>query len=369
MAAAPHLAEATTALIDLRRLLSRLEAQVAATSMASAGSEKQSAIARLKVVSHVHRLRSLADLVLLTPPSPSGKDPASPSGGEESLLDADTRTILISRVAYIERVVASFTTTASLHPGGSSGGGANGDQSSTDPLRRLREVPRPLPRSDVGFAVESAAVRAAREELLGSSLTMVAQPRADEREVNIKSDESTWMAHSAGNELVSSLGAVGSAAQGTGDSQPESSSTQPDLQRGNSTTLNQAFRQDKEELLGLRRRPGKDGDSPPPDVDAFLKSERALQDELTSDLASLAGTLKANAEMFQSSLRKDAAVLADADSLLDQVVSRVTRERMRLGLLRVQTRKTCLWVWGSIFFVAMMFVFTFAFIRVIPARR
>ncbi|RKP22767.1 vesicle transport protein [Syncephalis pseudoplumigaleata] len=76
------------------------------------------------------------------------------------------------------------------------------------------------------------------------------------------------------------------------------------------------------------------------DLESILRRDRAMQNELTDDMARLASVLKNNVTAFGDILRKDEQVVSDMQSTMTTSVDRLGREGHRLGAFRKQAGKT-----------------------------
>lgn len=103
---------------------------------------------------------------------------------------------------------------------------------------------------------------------------------------------------------------------------------------------------------------------PSPEFAAEL-AQRALLEELHG----MTESLKANALQLRSAMRKDSAVLADADSLLDRNLSAIKVENARLK--RWASAGCGEMCWNIVLIVTLwaVFIATFLFIKIFPAPK
>jgi SNARE protein 1 len=93
-----------------------------------------------------------------------------------------------------------------------------------------------------------------------------------------------------------------------------------------------------------------------------LQHRTALQEELSSQLAQMAGQLRRNAEHFSTALAADQAVLSNAEEKIGANLDVMKQERVRLRDHRSRSfGTTCLTITSvlvvSIAFVIMLFIF------------
>jgi SNARE protein 1 len=93
-----------------------------------------------------------------------------------------------------------------------------------------------------------------------------------------------------------------------------------------------------------------------------LQHRTALQEELSSQLAQMAGQLRRNAEHFSTALAADQAVLSNAEEKIGANFDVMKQERVRLRDHRSRSLgTTCLTITSvlmvSIAFVIMLFIF------------
>ena len=97
--------------------------------------------------------------------------------------------------------------------------------------------------------------------------------------------------------------------------------------------------------------------------DPSKEDDFVLQQQLTQELSQKAEILKENTLMFHRILEKDKEILQDAERELDQNVSKLEKQRKKLGLLSNSSWTTTLFIWISIIVVILTFIFTFLFMR------
>lgn len=96
----------------------------------------------------------------------------------------------------------------------------------------------------------------------------------------------------------------------------------------------------------------------------FLSTSLQTQEELSSQLAAMASQLKANSLRFTDALVKDKAVLEGAEEKLQGNLTKMQKERGRLGVLRGKSGSTTWLVLGSLVVVMIAWVVTFLLIRI-----
>lgn len=96
---------------------------------------------------------------------------------------------------------------------------------------------------------------------------------------------------------------------------------------------------------------------------SFLQNSRALQEEMSEQLANMAAQLRRNAVHFASSLEKDKAVVMDAQEKVEKNFGVMTKERTRLRDHRSKSWGTTWILMLSLVVVAVGFVLTFFVIR------
>ncbi|KAJ2638774.1 hypothetical protein GGF44_002753, partial [Coemansia sp. RSA 1694] len=126
----------------------------------------------------------------------------------------------------------------------------------------------------------------------------------------------------------------------------------------------------REELLGemegLRRR----GVVPNSveGVERLLKSQRATQEELTSDLVQMASVLKKNSVAFGDLIEKDKTVIEETSDLLNSNVAGVSGHGARLNKYRKRAWGTTGLTWLMILVVVSVFFLLVLFMRIAPKR-
>ena len=93
------------------------------------------------------------------------------------------------------------------------------------------------------------------------------------------------------------------------------------------------------------------------------QSSTALQDDLAQQLVRMAGQLKSNAELFSSALSEDRAVVAEAETKLEENYDSVTKERVRVRDVGQKSKGTTWLTIISILVVIIAFFLTFLVIR------
>ncbi|KIY53961.1 hypothetical protein FISHEDRAFT_63174 [Fistulina hepatica ATCC 64428] len=95
----------------------------------------------------------------------------------------------------------------------------------------------------------------------------------------------------------------------------------------------------------------------------FMQNSKAIQDELSEQLAQMAVQLRKNAEYFSESLEKDKAVVAATQEKLETNLDVMTKTRVRLRDRRSKSGSTTCLVLFSVFVVIILFVFMVYLIR------
>lgn len=108
---------------------------------------------------------------------------------------------------------------------------------------------------------------------------------------------------------------------------------------------------------------------PPPkaqtdNVEKVLSSQRNTQEELTSELSTMASQLRKNAEHFGTLLAKDRAVIESAADSLDGNLGRMQKEGGRLGKYSARARGTTCWTILAVAMVGVAWTVMFIIIRV-----
>ncbi|KAI9224126.1 vesicle transport protein [Blastocladiella britannica] len=85
-----------------------------------------------------------------------------------------------------------------------------------------------------------------------------------------------------------------------------------------------------------------------------LAEQERVQAKLAEDLAAMAATLKANSLAFAEGLHTDAAVMDDAEAVLEANAQRMNRESTRLNKHRASSRTTTWWLVLVLIVVAMV---------------
>ena len=95
----------------------------------------------------------------------------------------------------------------------------------------------------------------------------------------------------------------------------------------------------------------------------FLQHSTALQEELSAQLAQMAGQLRRNAEHFSTALAADQAVLRNAEEKIGANYDVMKRERVRLRDHRGRSLGTTCLTLASLLVVAVAFLVMFFVIR------
>jgi Membrane fusion protein Use1 len=100
-----------------------------------------------------------------------------------------------------------------------------------------------------------------------------------------------------------------------------------------------------------------------PAAQGFLQHSTALQEELSAQLAQMAGQLRRNAEHFSTALAADQAVLRNAEEKIGANYDVMKRERVRLRDHRGRSLGTTCLTLASLLVVAVAFVVMFFLLR------
>ncbi|KAJ2742643.1 hypothetical protein GGI20_004335 [Coemansia sp. BCRC 34301] len=103
-------------------------------------------------------------------------------------------------------------------------------------------------------------------------------------------------------------------------------------------------------------------------VERLLKSQRATQEELTSDLVQMASVLKKNSVAFGDLLEKDKTVVEETSDLLNRNVAGVSGHGARLNKYRKRAWGTTGLTWLMISVVVSVFFLLVLFMRIAPKR-
>jgi SNARE protein 1 len=95
----------------------------------------------------------------------------------------------------------------------------------------------------------------------------------------------------------------------------------------------------------------------------LMQHSTALQEELSAQLAQMAGQLRRNAEHFSTALAVDQAVLLNAEEKIDANFDVMKRERVRLRDHRGKSLGTTCLTLASVFVVAVGFLLMFFVLR------
>ncbi|KAJ1897770.1 hypothetical protein LPJ66_003174 [Kickxella alabastrina] len=120
------------------------------------------------------------------------------------------------------------------------------------------------------------------------------------------------------------------------------------------------------EMDGLRRR-GVVPDSVE-GVERLLKSQRATQDDLSSDLVKMASILKKNTLAFGDLIEKDKAVVDEASEILGGNVTHMNAHGSRLDKYRKRSWGTTGMTWMMVLVVVSVFFIMVMFMRIAPKR-
>ncbi|KAJ2443843.1 Trimethylguanosine synthase [Coemansia sp. RSA 2424] len=151
---------------------------------------------------------------------------------------------------------------------------------------------------------------------------------------------------------------------------PTSEETQHVAQEKPELKRRASLAEKREELLGemegLRRR----GVVPNSveGVERLLKSQRATQEELTSDLVQMASVLKKNSVAFGDLIEKDKTVIEETSDLLNSNVAGVSGHGARLNKYRKRAWGTTGLTWLMILVVVSVFFLLVLFMRIAPKR-
>ncbi|KAI0051101.1 hypothetical protein FA95DRAFT_1463876, partial [Auriscalpium vulgare] len=97
---------------------------------------------------------------------------------------------------------------------------------------------------------------------------------------------------------------------------------------------------------------------------AFLQNSSAVQEELSAQLAQMAGQLRRNALHFSEALAKDQAALQDTDEKIGSNFDVMKKERLRLRDHRGKSMGTTCLTFASLIIVLVAFVVMFFVIRI-----
>ncbi|KAJ2003816.1 hypothetical protein GGI04_000671 [Coemansia thaxteri] len=154
------------------------------------------------------------------------------------------------------------------------------------------------------------------------------------------------------------------------DDSPSSSCEQTEEQPKPVAKRRSSLAAKREELLGelegLRRR-GAVPDSVE-GVERLLRSQRATQEDLTSDLVKMASALKSNSLAFGELVEQDKAVIQETAELLDRNVAGVGRHGARLSKYRKRAWGTTGLTWLMVLVVVSVFFILVLFMRIAPKR-
>ncbi|KAJ1804054.1 hypothetical protein LPJ56_005711 [Coemansia sp. RSA 2599] len=103
-------------------------------------------------------------------------------------------------------------------------------------------------------------------------------------------------------------------------------------------------------------------------VERLLKSQRATQDDLSSDLAKMAGILKKNSLAFSDLVEKDRVLVQETTDLLDKNTANLEKHGGRLTKYRKRAWGTTGMTWLAVLVVVSVFFMLVLFMRVAPKR-
>ncbi|THH14283.1 hypothetical protein EW146_g6026 [Bondarzewia mesenterica] len=103
--------------------------------------------------------------------------------------------------------------------------------------------------------------------------------------------------------------------------------------------------------------------SQPAPASAFVQNSSAVQEELSAQLAQMAGQLRRNAVHFSEALARDQAVVDVAEEKIGANYDAMKKERVRLRDHRAKSMGTTCLTLTSIFVVAVAFIWMFFIIR------
>ncbi|KAJ1897714.1 hypothetical protein LPJ66_003205 [Kickxella alabastrina] len=103
-------------------------------------------------------------------------------------------------------------------------------------------------------------------------------------------------------------------------------------------------------------------------VERLLKSQRATQDDLSSDLVKMASILKKNTLAFGDLIEKDKAVVDEASEILGGNVTHMNAHGSRLDKYRKRSWGTTGMTWMMVLVVVSVFFIMVMFMRIAPKR-
>ncbi|KAJ2590720.1 hypothetical protein H4R99_006999 [Coemansia sp. RSA 1722] len=103
-------------------------------------------------------------------------------------------------------------------------------------------------------------------------------------------------------------------------------------------------------------------------VEKLLKSQRATQDDLSSDLVKMAGVLKKNSLAFSDLVEKDKVLVQETTDLLDTNTANLEKHGGRLTKYRKRAWGTTGVTWLAVLVVVSVFFMLVLFMRVAPKR-
>ncbi|KAJ2697545.1 hypothetical protein H4R19_005657, partial [Coemansia spiralis] len=99
-----------------------------------------------------------------------------------------------------------------------------------------------------------------------------------------------------------------------------------------------------------------------------LQSQRATHGELTTELAAMAGVLKANSRALGGLVAGDRALVEETAAALEGSVSGLGRQGARVGAYRRRAWGTAGMTWLAVAVVVSVFLVVVLFIKVVPKR-
>ncbi|KAJ2779404.1 hypothetical protein H4R18_004024 [Coemansia javaensis] len=114
---------------------------------------------------------------------------------------------------------------------------------------------------------------------------------------------------------------------------------------------------------GLRRRTAGGGDS-----ERLVQSQRRTHEELTAELAAMAGVLKANSRALGGLVADDRALVGETAALLERSVAGVGRQGARMAAYRRRAWGTTGLTLAAVLAVVAVFLALVVFMKVAPKR-
>ncbi|KAJ1966131.1 hypothetical protein GGI12_000280 [Dipsacomyces acuminosporus] len=103
-------------------------------------------------------------------------------------------------------------------------------------------------------------------------------------------------------------------------------------------------------------------------VERLLKSQRAVQEDLTAELVSMASVLKKNSLAFGDIIEKDKAVVEEAAEALSRNLTNMDKQGARLSKYRKRAWGTTGMTWLAVLVVVCVFFMLVLLMRVVPKR-